>query len=480
MRIIIFQIMSCRIFFVTLPCFKAMPQSIDNKKATLELGTRPVGRLLWEYALPAIIAMTASSLYNIIDRIFIGQVVGPEAIAGLTITFPFMNLAGAFGAAVGVGASTAISVKLGQKDYATAENILGNTVTLNLIIGIGFSIVCLAFLDPILRFFGASEATLPYARDFMQIILAGNVFSHMYFGMNAVLRAASKPKQAMFATIFTVVMNIFLDIIFILWWRWGIRGAAFATIISQTLALCWQMKLFSNKDELLHLKRGIYRLKSQLVKIIIAIGISPFLMNVCACVVVIFVNNQLARYGGDMAVGGYGISNSVATIFVMFVMGVNQGMQPIAGYNYGSQQLDRLMRVLKLAIIAATCIMTVGWICGEFFPQYIARLFTTDKELTEMSITATRFNMLVFPIIGFQMVVTNFFQCIGKVKISIFLSLSRQLLLLLPLLIILPLFYQLNGIWYAIPCSDSCASIIALIIITTYMRKFKRQIENNK
>ena len=222
---------------------------MDNKKATLELGTKPVGQLLCQYALPAIIAMTAASLYNIIDRMFIGQKVGAEAIAGLAITFPFMNLAGAFGAAVGVGASTAISVKLGQKDYVTAENILGNTVTLNVIIGVGFSVICLIFLDPILRFFGASDTTLPYARSFMQVILAGNVFSHMYFGMNAVLRAASKPRKAMIATIFTVVMNILLDVVFILWWGLGIRGAAFATIISQILALCWQMKLFSNKKE---------------------------------------------------------------------------------------------------------------------------------------------------------------------------------------------------------------------------------------
>lgn len=453
---------------------------MDNKKATLELGTKPVGRLLYQYALPAIIAMTAASLYNIIDRVFIGQVVGPDAIAGLAITFPFMNLAGAFGAAVGVGASTAISVKLEQRDYATAEEILGNTVTLNVIIGLGFSIVCLLFLDPILLFFGASKATLPYARSFMEIILAGNVFSHMYFGMNAVLRAASKPKQAMFATIFTVVMNIILDVVFILWWHWGIQGAAFATIISQMLALCWQMKIFSNKRELLHLKRGIYRLKAQLVKTIIAIGISPFLMNLCACIVVIFVNNQLVKYGGDMAVGGYGISNSVATVFAMFIIGLNQGMQPIAGYNYGSKQADRLVRVLNLAIIAATCIMTAGWIAGEFFPREIARLFTTDKELTEMSITATRYNMLVFPIIGFQMVVTNFFQCIGKVKISIFLSLSRQLLILIPLLAILPLFFQLNGVWYALPASDATASVIAFIIMTTYMRKFKKQIKTAK
>ena len=311
---------------------------MDNKKATLELGTKPVGKLLAQYALPAIIAMTAASLYNIIDRVFIGQVVGPMAISGLAITFPFMNLAAAFGAAVGVGASTTISVKLGQKDYESAENILGNTITLNLIVGLAFGGICLLFLDPILRFFGASDATLPYARDFMQVILAGNVFSHMYFGMNAVLRAASKPRMAMFATIFTVGMNILLDVVFILWWHWGIKGAAFATVIAQVLALCWQMKLFTNKSELLHLKRGIYKLKSNLVRNIISIGISPFLMNACACVIVIFINNQLVRFGGDMAVGAYGIANSIAMIFVMFVIGLNQGMQPIGGDNYGAQQ----------------------------------------------------------------------------------------------------------------------------------------------
>lgn len=220
---------------------------MNNKKATLELGTKPIGKLLAQYALPAIIAMTAASLYNIIDRVFIGQVVGPMAISGLAITFPFMNLAAAFGAAVGVGASTTISVKLGQKDYETAENILGNTITLSLIIGLAFGGICLLFLDPILRFFGASDATLPYARSFMQVILAGNVISHMYFGMNAVLRAASKPKMAMYATIFTVAMNILLDVVFILWWNWGIRGAASATIISQALALCWQMKLLRTR-----------------------------------------------------------------------------------------------------------------------------------------------------------------------------------------------------------------------------------------
>ena len=283
---------------------------MDNKQAALELGTKPVGGLLMQYALPAIVAMTASSLYNIIDRAFIGQVVGPEAIAGLGITFPLMNLGAAFGAAVGVGASTSISVKLGQKDYKRAQNLLGNTVTLNLIIGLLFMAVCLLFLNPILRFFGASDVTLPYAREFMIIILLGNVVTHMYFGMNAVLRAAGKPRHAMYATLFTVACNIVLVIAFVWWFRWGIRGAALATVTSQSLALCWQMWVFSDKKELLHLRRGIYRLRPQLVKNIIAIGISPFLMQATSCIIVVFMNNQFVHYGGDMAVGAYSIANS--------------------------------------------------------------------------------------------------------------------------------------------------------------------------
>ena len=453
---------------------------MDKKSATLELGTKPVGKLLAQYAFPAIIAMIAASLYNIIDRIFIGQIVGPMAISGLAITFPFINLGAAFGAAVGIGASTSISVKLGQRDYETAENILGNTVTLNLIIGSSFGIICLIFLDPILRFFGASDATIPYARSFMEVILAGNVISHMYFGMNAVLRAASKPRQAMTATIFTVLMNIVLDFIFIRLLGWGIRGAAFATVLSQALALCWQMKQFTNQEEILHLKRGIYRLKRYLVENIISIGISPFLMNVCACIVVIFMNNQLVRYGGDMAVGAFGIANSIAMIFVMFIIGLNQGMQPIAGYNYGSQQTDRLMRVLKLTIFAATGIMIVGWLIAHLAPYFCARMFTTDPELIRQAIKAIQINMMMYPLVGFQMVVTNFFQCIGKVKISIFLSLSRQLLFLIPLLVILPNFFNLDGVWASLPSSDLLASLVAAFIMIAYLRRLKNQSVNNQ
>jgi putative MATE family efflux protein len=446
---------------------------MDNKQATLELGTKPVGRLLMQYALPAMVAMTASSLYNIIDRAFIGQVVGPEAIAGLGITFPLMNLSGAFGAAVGVGASTCISVRLGQKDYEAAEHLLGNTVTLNLIVGLLFMAVCFLFLDPILLFFGASNVTLPYAREFMEVILAGNIITHMYFGMNAVLRAAGKPQQAMYAVLFTVGMNIALIIAFVWWFRWGIRGAALATVTSQSMALCWQLWIFSNKKELLHLKRGIYRLKADLVKNIISIGVSPFLMNATACVVVIFMNNQFVRYGGDMAVGAYSIANSIAMVFFMFVIGVNQGMQPIAGYNYGAQNYDRMMRVLWLAIAVATCILLVGWALSLLFPRQLARIFTTDKTLIEMAARGIKLNMLVFFVVAGQAVITNFFQCIGKVRISIFLSLTRQLILLIPMAYILPLFLGLDGVWYSMAASDLGSALMTWPILFVFLRKFK-------
>ena len=446
---------------------------MDSKQSTLELGTKPVGKLLVQYAFPAIVAMTASSLYNIIDRAFIGQVVGPEAIAGLGITFPLMNLSAAFGAAIGVGASTCISVNLGQRNYKRAGYLLGNTVTLNLIIGTAFMVACLIFLDPILRFFGASDATLPYAREFMQVILAGNVVTHMYFGMNAVLRAAGKPRHAMYATLFTVGCNILLVIAFVWWFRWGIRGAALATIISQSLALCWQMWILSDKKEILHLKQGIYKLKGDLVRNIIAIGISPFLMQATACVIVIVMNNQFVHYGGDMAVGAYSIANSVVMMFFMFVMGMNQGMQPIVGYNYGAERYDRMFRCVWQTIAAATGILLVGWTLSMLFPSEIARIFTTDETLIRLSARGIMLDMLVFFVVGSQAVITNFFQCIGKVKVSIFLSLSRQLFVLLPLAYLLPLQWGLDGVWYSMPASDFVSFLMTLPIFISYMKNIK-------
>ena len=448
---------------------------MDNKSATLELGTKPVGSLLMQYAIPAIVAMVASSLYNMVDSIFIGQGVGPMAISGLAITFPFMNLSGAIGACIGVGASTYLSVKLGQKDYSMAQRILGNSVVLKIITGIIFGAICLLFLDPILRFFGASDNTLPYAHEYMVVILLGNVFTHLYFGMNALLRAASKPKQAMYATIFTVVLNTALDPIFIYTLNMGIRGAALATILSQITALCWQIKQFSNPHELLHFKRGIYKLDWSIIKNILAIGVSPLAMNTCSCIIVIFINTALVKYGGDMAVGAYGIANRIGFLFFMIVMGINQGMQPIAGYNYGAMHFDRMLKVLKLSMISATAIMAVGWLVGELMPYPCARLFTTDAELIEQAVKGIRLNMIAFPLIGSQAVITNFFQSIGKAKISIFLSLSRQMIFLLPLLVALPPMLGVDGVWLALPASDTVAFIVTWIIMIRYMHKFKLQ-----
>ena len=437
----------------------------DNKQATLELGTKPVGRLLMQYALPAIVAMVAASLYNMVDSIFIGQGVGALAIAGLAITFPFMNLSAAFGAAIGVGSCTFISMKLGQRDYAIANKILGNCMMLNIVVGLCFGGICLLFLDPILSFFGASDNTLPYARDYMQIILCGNVFTHLYFGLNAVLRSASKPRHAMYATIFTVVVNTILDPIFIYGLDLGIRGAAFATVLSQFLALSWQWRLFSNKNELLHFDYSLFRLDKPIVKNIIGIGISPFAMNACSCIVVIFVNTCLMKHGGDLAVGAYGIANRIGFVFVIVAMGVNQGMQPIAGYNYGAQNYDRLRKVVKLAISCATVVCTVGFLVAMFAAHPCARLFTKDESLINLASTAIRMMMMMFPIVGFQIVVTSFFQSIGKAKVSMFLSLSRQLLFLVPALAIFSEIWGLWGIWSAMPFSDALATVVAAVMM---------------
>ena len=438
---------------------------MDNKQATLELGTKPIGRLLMQYALPAIVAMVAASLYNMVDSIFIGQGVGALAIAGLAITFPFMNLSAAFGAAIGVGSCTFISMKLGQRDYAIANKILGNCMMLNIVVGLCFGGICLLFLDPILSFFGASDNTLPYARDYMQIILCGNVFTHLYFGLNAVLRSASKPRHAMYATIFTVVVNTILDPIFIYGLDLGIRGAAFATVLSQFLALSWQWRLFSNKNELLHFDYSLFRLDKPIVKNIIGIGISPFAMNACSCIVVIFVNTCLMKHGGDLAVGAYGIANRIGFVFVIVAMGVNQGMQPIAGYNYGAQNYDRLRKVVKLAISCATVVCTVGFLVAMFAAHPCARLFTKDESLINLASTAIRMMMMMFPIVGFQIVVTSFFQSIGKAKVSMFLSLSRQLLFLVPALAIFSEIWGLWGIWSAMPFSDALATVVAAVMM---------------
>ena len=440
----------------------------------MELGIKPVGKLLMQYAIPAIIAMTASSLYNIVDSIFIGQGVGPLAISGLAVTFPFMNLGAAFGAMVGVGASTLISVKLGQRDYDTAQLVLGNVITLNTIIGVVYTVVCLMFLDPILYFFGASADTIVYARDFMEVILLGNIFTHMYLGLNAVLRASGHPQKAMYATINTVIINTILAPIFIYGFEWGIRGAAIATVIAQIVSLIWQFKILTDKNELLHLRRGIYHLQSKIVKNMIAIGLSPFCMNVASCFIVIFINQGLKEYDGDLAIGAYGIVNRLMFICVMIVMGITQGMQPIAGYNYGAQQYHRVNEVLKLAIWGATVVTTFTFLVGELIPELTVSIFTTDEGLISRAAEGFRIAVLVFPIVGFQMVTSNFFQSIGMANKAIFLSLTRQLLFLLPCLIILPTFMGAAGIWWSMPISDLVASIVAGVLLYKQYQAFKK------
>ncbi len=411
------------------------------QKTPTALGTESIGKLLMQYAVPAIIAMTASSLYNMVDSIFIGHGVGTMALSALALTFPLMNLGAAFGALVGVGAATLISVKLGQKDYDTAQRVLGNVFVLNILLGLAFTVIVFPFLNPILYFFGGSDETVEYARQFMEIILLGNVVTHLYLGLNAVLRASGHPKQAMYATIATVAINTILAPIFIFMFDWGIRGAAIATVSAQVIALLWQLKQFNNANELLHFRRGIFRLKRKIVFDSLAIGMSPFLMNLAACLIVILINQGLKKYGGDLAIGAFGIVNRLVFIVVMIVMGLNQGMQPIAGYNFGAKLYDRVNKVLKLTIIYATCVTTFGFLVGMLAPNLVVGIFTSDEELTELSATGLRITVMFFPIIGFQMVTSNFFQSIGMAGKAIFLSLTRQMLILLPCLLILPHFF---------------------------------------
>lgn len=444
-----------------------------------ELGTEKVGKLLKSYAVPAIIAMTASSLYNMVDSIYIGRGVGPMAISGLAVTFPLMNLSAAFGTLVGVGGSSLISVLLGQKNYDTAKKVLSNVFIMNVIIGVVFAAVTLSFLNPILTFFGAGEQTISYAREYMVVILLGNVITHLYFGLNALVRAAGHPRMAMTATIVTVVLNTILDPLFIFVFDMGIRGAAIATIISQFVSFLWIMKFFTDKNNMLHFTKDKFRLDLGIAAKSLSIGMAPFLMNVASCFVVILINNQLKTHGGDMAIGAYGIVNRVVFLFVMIVMGFNQGMQPIAGYNYGAKQYDRVVEVLKKTIFWATGITTVCFLVGMLIPKTAVSIFSDDPEMIAIASRGFRMSVIVFPIVGMQMVAANFFQSLGLPKRAIFLSLSRQLLFLLPLLALLPRFWGLDGVWLSMPISDGIATIVAAVLLMNLLKSFRKEIAQN-
>lgn len=455
-----------------------MEQSKTNQFNVL--AEKPVGSLLMQYAIPAIVAMAASSVYNIIDGIFIGQGVGAEAIMGLALTGPLMSLTAAFGAMVGVGAATLMSVKLGQKDYGTAQKILGNVVIMNLTIGIVLGLLLLVFINPILRFFGASDVTLPYARNFMSIILVGNVVTHMYLGLNALLRSTNRPQKAMCATIGTVVLNCILAPIFIFVLGWGIRGAATATIMAQMIMLTWQLRLFSNKDELIHLNRSIIKLDVKIVKESLLVGLPQFLINLCACLVAAMMTRSLTTYGGDMAVGAFGICNRFILFIVMVVIGLNQGMQPIAGYNFGARRYDRVLGVLSKALIFGSVITLMGFVIGVFFPTPFVSVFAKDSpQLIKLSAHALSCMVMMFPIVGIQIVSTAFFQSIGYAPKSIFLSLTRQLIFLVPAIFILPHLYAdpLEGLWHAAPVADGLASVLAITLLVLQVKKFKKQMQ---
>lgn len=446
------------------------------------LAEKPIGSLLLQYAIPAIVAMAASSVYNIIDGIFIGQGVGSEAIMGLALTSPLMSLTAAFGAMVGGGAATLMSVKLGQKDYATAQKILGNVVIMNLSLGIVLGMLLLIFINPILRFFGASDVTLPYARSFMSIILVGNVVTHMYLGLNSMLRSTNRPQKAMYATFGTVLLNCIFAPLFIFVLDWGIRGAACATILAQLCMLMWQIKLFSNKSDLIHLRREIIKLDMKIVREALLVGLPQFLINLCACMVAALMTRSLTTYGGDVAVGAFGICNRLILFIVMVVIGLNQGMQPIAGYNFGAKRYDRVMSVLKRALCVGTIITMTGFVIGMFFSTPIVTLFAKDSpELVKTASHALTCMIMMFPIVGIQIVSTAFFQSIGYAVKSIFLSLTRQLIFLVPAILILPHIYAdpLEGLWHAAPVADAMASILAISLLVLQIKKFKKNMLNN-
>lgn len=451
-----------------------------TQDSPLSLGTDSLSSLLWRYAMPAIIAQVSSSLYNIIDSIFVGQGVGPMAISGLALTMPVMNLSAAFGAMVGVGSSALTSIRLGQGNKRAAELILGNVVLLNVVMGVAFMALGLFYLDDLLYLFGASDDSIPYAREFMRVILIGNVITHLYLGLNNQLRVTGYPQKAMHTMLLSVVLNLVLCPLFIFVFKWGIAGSAWATVIAQSVALGWQLHHFSNRQNFLSFRRDSFRFNRDIVRGTLSIGMAPFIMQCCACVVVIFVNNTMQHYGGDLAIGAYGIVNRVAFLFTMVVMGLNHGMQPIVGYNYGAKNYERVRRILFMTIGWATVVTTVGFLICQLFPEYVVRLFAKEDgsgdatQLIALASHGLQAILIAFPIVGFSIVVGNFFQYIGKAKRAILLSMTRQLIFILPLLVVLPPLWGQDGVWYSIPIADTMAMLLALVLLIYQLRKLRR------
>lgn len=441
-----------------------------------ELSETPVGRLLWRYSLPAVVGMLVMSLYNIIDRVFIGQWVGPEAIAGLAITFPVMNLSAALGVLIGAGGSARISILLGAKDYEGAQKVLGNSLVLLSIIICCYLTAFAIFIDDILLAFGASEVTLPYARDFMLYILPGMLMTNFAFTFNNFMRASGYPVRAMVTMFIGAGINVILAPIFIYYLELGIKGAAIATDISMAVSAIFVMSHFFSSKSTLHFtsESAIYRLKSKIFMPVISVGAAPSVVNAAACFINVIINKTLYAHGGDTAVAAAGIFTTYTSLMTMVVVGICQGMQPIIGYNYGAGMIHRLRRTYWLAVGVSTLIVTVGQLIGLSFPQLIGRAFTTDAGLISETSRCLRLSLMAFTVVGFQIVSTTLFQSIGKASASIFLSLTRQVLFLIPLLLLLPPKMGLDGVWLAFPASDIIATAVTTVMVSWQLSAFRK------
>lgn len=445
---------------------------------TWKLENEHIGRLLLHYAIPAVVGTMVNSLYNIVDRIFIGQGVGALAISGLTLTFPIILFLQAFGMLIGAGAATRVSIHLGRKAQESAENVLGNALTLTFILSALTIIPSMIFLEDLLIAFGGSEQTVPYALDYLYIVIPGNLLTSLSFGFNAIMRASGYPKKAMYTMMIGAVLNIILDPIFIFVLDMGIRGAAIATVISMAVSAAFVMNHFLQKSSILHFRKGIFKLRTHTVINILTIGVSPFAMQLAGSLVSVILNHALKKHGGDLAIGASGIINSFGMLLVMLIIGIAQGMQPIVGFNYGAGKTDRVLQTLKIVIITATCITGVGFLCSTFFPTIIVNAFTTDPQLVDIAANGLRINLFGFLIVGSQISISQFFQSIGIAWKAMLLSLSRQFLFLIPAILLLPPFYGLNGVWLSGPFSDLLAAAMAWIFLWQHVKK-TREMNNN-
>ncbi|NMM62948.1 MATE family efflux transporter [Clostridium sp. P21] len=438
---------------------------------TNELGTESVGKLLLKFSIPSVIGMMVNMLYNIVDRIFVGRGVGSIALSGVAVTFPIVNVIMGFAMLAGIGAAAVISIKLGQHKKEDAEKVLGNAFTLLVIFSLCITIFGITFLDPILKVLGASSETLSYARDFSFIILLGVILQSVSMGLNNIIRAEGNPKIAMLTMLIGAVLNFIANPIFIFVLHLGVKGSALATIVSQSITVIWTLQYFTGGKSLLKLTKKNMKLDKIVVKEIVSIGMSPFAMQMAASLVTITFNKSLAIYGGDIAIGAFSLITSVTMLILMPIFGINQGAQPIIGYNYGDKQYDRVKKTVFYASVAATVITTLGFIVVQLFPVQIISIFnTSDQRLISIGAKGLRIDLLFFPIVGSSIVCTNYFQAIAKAKLSTILSLLRQVIMIIPLLIILPPFFKLDGVWMAQPIADVLSTVITLILAVKQMK----------